>query len=194
MSLLIYPKIIERISILINMCTGDEVVVMTRRIKILLIILAILILAFGTFLIARNIVNAGYNSRELVEAEETISEPETKENIKISENEGYTPKESNEEYWKGSIDSTIKQACKNMLSKSPYPELANQVDSAKLSNSSSGDYEIKVGDYFIGFYKDSLAFRYIKKSTDFTQEEVKWLSPDGNTQWFSKEEGYYVYR
>lgn len=108
--------------------------------------------------------------------------------------EGYASLEDDTEHWKGSVDDTILQACKEILLDSPHPELADQIDTFEVTTTSNDDYEVKAGDYYIGFYKNSLAFRYIKKSSNFTEEEIQWLSPDGDTQWFTEEDGFYVFR
>ena len=194
-----------------------------KYIKIAIIVIVIGLVGFGIYKLAGVIVDNTYSSRELVEGQtpekenqEQIGE-ETSEEISednFSDNtlsSSSTPENTNNDnVGKEETESNIQQGTKqenqsnqdfilsqtkSMLKDSPYPELAEKKNTNyTISVDENGDCTVSIEEYTFGFYKDSLAFRYLSKSSEFTEEEINWLSPNGETQWFTEENGKHVFR
>lgn len=188
-----------------------------KYVKIAIIVIVIGLIGFGIYKLAGVLVNSTYSSRELVE-EQVEENGKEEQNSKESSNEELLDESSNlsstsntvRESESTEINPDIQQGTKQegqsnqdfiilqtkaMLKDSPYPELSTKENSNYLvSVDENEDYTVSIGDYTFGFYKDSLAFRYLAKSSEFTESEINWLSPDGNTQWFTEEDGMYIYR
>lgn len=194
-----------------------------KYIKIAIIVIMIGLVGFGIYKLAGVIVDNTYSSRELVEEQtpekenqeqigEEISEEVSEDNFSDNTlSSSSTPENTNNDnVGKEETESNIQQGTKqesqsnqdfilsqtkSMLKDSPYPELAEKKNTNyTISVDENGDYTVSIEEYTFGFYKDSLAFRYLSKSGEFTEEEINWLSPNGETQWFTEENGKHVFR
>lgn len=191
--------------------------------KYIKIAIIVIVVGLGIYKLAGVIVNNTYSSRELVEEQtsekenqEQIGEETSEEVSKDNSSDNTlssssTPENTNNDnVGKEETESNIQQGTKqesqsnqdfilsqtkSMLKDSPYPELAEKKNTNYIiSVDENGDYTVSIEEYTFGFYKDSLAFRYLSKSSEFTEGEVNWLSPNGETQWFTEENGKHVFR
>lgn len=150
--------------------------------------IGISLLLFVSFKIAGHLVERGESTSKLV-YEAGQEEKDSKEETSKEEKVGYAPL-SEDASWMGSEEDTVTGYVDELMSLNPA---YSNKEYACVIEDSDDCYVVSVDDYTIYYNKSNLAFRRLTKSSEFTEEEKLWLSPNGDETYFSEENGTFIF-